>query len=179
LFLPIATAIRLVIDAPQSMAQPSQLILGESSRTLDERFRLTIPTELLEPLIADGERCILAKERPGCLSLWNATAWQEKLDAGVELVTSKIKAGRLEGRIEQVQLLGRLLSTRHREVQIGNRGRLLIPEGFREFLNLEPGGDALIVGAAVCVEIWNREAWLPYLDEQIPEFRQLLDDLSG
>ena len=135
------------------------LILGEFRRSLDDRFRLSVPAELIE-LFADGDQCILAKERPGALSLWQAETWQARLDSSVNLVQAKIQAGRLSGRIEEVQRLGRLLSTRHREVQLANRSRLLIPEGFREFLGVAAGGELLLVGAAVCVEIWRRLAGL-------------------
>jgi len=82
-------------------------------------------------------------------------------------------------RVDRVQMLGRLLSTRHREVQLAGRGRLLIPEGFREFLGVEPGGELFVVGAAVCVEIWQPDAWINYLREEMPSFRHLLEDLSG
>ncbi|MGD9634554.1 MAG: division/cell wall cluster transcriptional repressor MraZ [Pirellulales bacterium] len=157
----------------------ARLILGESTRTLDERYRLSIPPELAETLAPDGGDCILAKERPGCLSLWSATAWQGRLDAGIQLVEAKIEAGRLEGRVEDVQRLGRLLSTRHRPVQLAGRSRLVVPEGFREFLGVEPGSDAMVVGAAVCVEIWHPEKWSNYIGEEMPAFRQLLDQLSG
>lgn len=156
-----------------------RLILGESTRTLDQRYRLSIPPELAETLVPDGGECILAKERPGCLSLWNVVLWKARLDAGVQLVESKIEAGRLEGRAEEVQRLGRLLSTRHREVQLAGRGRLVVPEGFREFLGVEPGGDTMVVGAAVCVEIWHPERWGRYVGEEMPAFRQLLDRLSS
>ena len=98
---------------------------------------------------------MLAKERPGCLSLWNAQAWQGRLDEGVELVKSKMRAGKLEGKLEDVQQLGRLLSTRHSSVQLAGRGRLSIPEGFREFLQVEQGGEVIVVGAGVCVEMWS------------------------
>jgi MraZ protein len=84
----------------------------------------------------------------------------------------------LEGKLGQVQLLGRLLSTRHKNVSLAGRGRLLIPEGFREFLRVEAGGDVQIVGAAVCVEIWNPKAWVDYLDGRMPKFRRLFDRLS-
>jgi len=160
------------------MPGPQEFILGEFQRTLDERFRLSLPAELADGLGAEGEECILAKERPGCLSLWRSQTWQTHLDAGVDLVKAKIKAGKLEGKIGQVQLLGRLLSTRHKSVSLAGRGRLLIPEGFREFLRVEAGGDVLIVGAAVCVEIWNPKAWLDYLDGRMPKFRRLFDRLS-
>ena len=161
------------------MPDPSEFILGEFQRTLDERFRLSIPGELVALLTVDSAECILAKERPGCLSLWSAEVWQAGLDEGVELVKRKMQAGKLEGRIGQVQLLGRLLSTRHKAVQLAGRGRLLIPEGFREFLDCEPGSEVLVVGAAVCIEIWNPPAWLKYLEARMPKFRRLLDQLSG
>src|SRR5471030_801233 len=155
------------------MSVPQEFILGEFPRTLDERHRLSIPNELVDPLMNGGADCILAKERPGCLSLWNSAAWQVKLDEGVELVKSKMRAGKLEGRLEEVQLLSRLLSTRHKTVQLAGRGRLSIPDGFREFLQVDQGGEVIVVGAGVCVEIWNPRAWLAYLEERMPNFRQL------
>jgi MraZ protein len=161
------------------MAGTSQLILGEYQRKLDDRYRLSIPSELGELLASETGDCILAKERPGSISLWSAAAWQAKLEAGVELIKQKIQAGRLDGRIPQVQLLGRLLSTRHRVVQLHHRSRLLIPEGFREFLGVEPNGDVLVVGAAVCIEIWHPPAWLKYLERRMPKFRRLFDRLSS
>ena len=161
------------------MADPPQFLLGEFRRTLDERYRLSVPHELGDLLVADSAACILAKERPGCLSLWSAAVWQARLEEGVELVRRKMQAGKLEGQLGQVQLLGRLLSTRHKDVQLAGRGRLLIPEGFREFLAVEPGSDVLVVGAAVCVEIWSPPAWLKYLEARMPKFRRLLDRLSG
>jgi MraZ protein len=94
-------------------------------------------------------------------------------------VRSKIEAGKLDGRVAEVQQLGRLLSTRHREVPLAGRGRLVIPEGFRELLGVDPGGTVVLVGAAVCVEIWNPEHWAGTIGEEMPTFRQLFDQLSS
>jgi len=161
-----------------------RLLMGEFRRSLDERYRLSIPSELMdqlgiEPSEGEEAQCILAKERPGCLSLWMAQEWKEKLKEGIDLVRSKVRAGKLQERLGQVQLLGRLLSTRHKEVEIAGRGRLLIPEGFREFLRVEMGGEVMVVGAAVCIEIWQPAAWVEYLDRRMPRFRRLFDKLSG
>ena len=172
------------------MAEAAKLILGEFQRTLDERYRLSIPSELVDrgleqsggasqlPYASDGE-LVLAKECPGALSLWVAAQWQERLQADVQLIESKLQARRLQERTSDVQRLGRLLSTRHTTVQIVGRSRLLIPEGFREFLGVPPNGPVVVIGAALCVEIWRPAAWLAYLDDQIPQFRQLMDDLSA
>lgn len=160
------------------MPGPAQFILGEFQRTLDDRFRLSIPAELGDPLTAESADCVLAKERAGCLSLWSASAWQARFQQGVEVIEQKMRAGRLEGRIAEVQRLGRLLSTRHRPIQLAGRGRLLIPEGFREFLGVSPGGEVLVVGAAVCIEIWEPQAWVRYLKTRMPKFARLFDRLS-
>jgi len=159
------------------MSQP--FILGEHRRVLDERYRVSLPAELADLATGSGQNCILAKERLGALSLWNAVDWQGKLDEGVRLVQDKMQTGRLAGRIEDVQMLGRLLSTRHTVVRLGGRGRLSIPESFREFLGVDPGGELLVVGAALCVEVWRPDAWFAYIEGKMPEFRQLFDNLSG
>ena len=160
------------------MSDP-EFILGEFQRTLDERYRLSVPSELVQPMGGEEADYILAKERSGCLSLWTADRWQTKLDQGVALVEAKMRAGKLEGQISQVQLLGRLLSTRQRNVKLAGKGRLLIPEGFREFLQVPSSGEVMVVGAAVCVEIWQPAAWLAYLNQRMPKFRRLFDQLSG
>ena len=161
------------------MANTSEFILGEFPRRVDERFRLSVPMELATELLSHGPQCILVKERPGCLSLWSAADWQARLDQGIELVKSRIQSRRLDGKLDDVQLLGRLLSTRHRDVQLAGRGRLSIPEGFREFLRAEPGGEVILVGAAICVEIWNPPDWMQHLDEKIPGFTELFETLAN
>ena len=160
------------------MHTSAELLIGEFSRTLDDRFRLSLPPELAEPLAASGGRMVLAKERAGCLSLWSAAVWKPRLDAAVDVVRSKMQAGLLAQQVGQLQDLGRLLSTRHKQVTLGDRGRLVVPEGFREFLAVEPGADLLVVGAAVCVELWQPAAWTAFVTAEMPEFRRRIDDLT-
>lgn len=157
---------------------PLSLLTGEFSRALDERYRLSLPAELADPLTLGGGDCVLVKERPGCLSLWPKAEFHERTQAGLELVQAKLRAKKLEERWTEVQRLGRLLSTRQREVQLAGRGRLVIPEGFREFLQVEPSGAVMVVGAAICVELWQPAAWMERLHAELPNFQQLFDDLT-
>jgi MraZ protein len=151
---------------------------GEHRRVLDARFRLSIPADLAQPLTRAGGACILVKEQPGALSLWSAAEWKQQLNRGLQLIQGKLEAGRFEGRIHEVQQLGRLLSTRHTDVHLADRHRLVLPTGFREFLGVEPGGETLVIGAALCVEIWRPSAWLEHLERAMPEFHRLFDGLS-
>ena len=161
------------------MSDDNDLLLGEFTRQLDDRFRLSLPSELCEPLLRSGNDCVLVKQQAGCLSLFNAATWSKRHDSSLRLIQAKMEAGRLEGRLHEVQQLGRLLSTRHKPVQLAGRGRLVIPDGFRQFLGVEAGGELAIVGAAVCVELWNPTHWLSHLEEQIPSYRELFDSLAN
>lgn len=153
-------------------------ITGEVRRTLDERFRVSLPTEMAQAVTDENGETILAKERAGCLSLWRAADWQQRLDDGVELIRQKIRTGRMEHRYGEVQRLGRLLSTRSRSVRLANRSRLLVPEGYRELLDVAVNQDVMLVGAAICVEIWNPDAWLDVLRQDMPEFGPMFRDLT-
>lgn len=154
-------------------------ITGEARRTIDDRYRVTLPAEMAEQISDPEGSCILAKERAGCLSLWKAADWQKRIDDGVAILKLRMQAGKMESRWSEVQRLGRLLSTRSKTVTLANRSRLLIPDGFREFLDVPINQDVVVVGAAICVEIWNPQAWLETLREDMPEFGPLFTDLSA
>ena len=154
-------------------------ITGEHKRTIDERFRISLPTELAQAVTDEAGETILAKERYGCLSLWRAQDWQRRLNDGVGLIRQKIQAGRMEQRWGEVQRLGRLLSTRSKTVKLANRSRLLVPEGYREFLDVPANQEVMVVGAVICVEIWNPQCWLDVLKQDMPEFGPLFQDLAS
>lgn len=158
---------------------PDTFITGEFRRALDDRFRLTLPQNFASAVSADDGQAILSKERDGCLSLWNAADWQDRITSGLSLIREKIRSGRMEQRWTDVQKLGRLLSTRTVEVKLANRSRVLIPEGFREFLGVERGQDVVVVGAVICVEIWRPDAWIEQLRADMPNFGDLFNDLSN
>jgi MraZ protein len=153
-------------------------VTGEFRRTIDDRFRLMLPPELASPISDDNGDVIVAKERAGCLSLWKPADWQQRLDSGVALLRQKIDSGRMEQRWGDVQRLGRLLSTRHQTVKLANRSRLLIPEGFRSFLGVDAGKEVVMVGAVICVEIWQPDAWNSVLKEEMPDFGELFKQLT-
>ena len=154
-------------------------ITGEVKRTIDDRFRLTLPADMAQVVSDEAGNTIVAKERAGCLSVWQADEWQKRIDDGVSLIKQKMATGRLEQRYSEVQRLGRLLSTRHKTVQLANRSRLLIPDSFRDFLGVGTNQEVMVVGAVICIEIWNPEAWLSVLKEEMPEFGNLFKELSG
>lgn len=158
---------------------PAELITGEVKRKIDERFRIALPGEMAESITDREGHTLVTKERYGCLGLWRASDWNQRFRTGVSLIEQKIEAGRYEQNWGDVQRLGRLISSRFRTIKLANRSRFLVPEGFREFLDVSPNEDVLIIGAAICVEVWNPTAWLELLKIDMPEFAPLFRDLSN
>lgn len=156
-----------------------EILIGEHVRALDARHRLSLPPEFTARLLADGSGLVLAKERPGCLSLWSSATWTPRFESAVAALRAKLEAGLLARRLGRVQEIGRLLSTRHHPVTLSGRDRLVIPEGFRDFLGVAPGSDLLVVGAALCVELWRPTEWAAYIAAEMPGFGDRLDELAG
>jgi MraZ protein len=65
-------------------------LTGEYKRTIDDRFRLMLPPELSGAISDENGDVIIAKERAGCLSLWQPAEWQKRLDSGIALLKQKI-----------------------------------------------------------------------------------------
>lgn len=157
---------------------PASFITGEARRTVDDRFRVSLPSEMAAAVTDEAGEAIIVKERFGCLSLWPAAEWQQRLHDGISLIRQKIAGGRMQQRWGDVQRLGRLLSTRWQRVTLAKRSRLLIPDGCRDFLNVDANQEVMIVGAAICVEIWNPQAWLEILRQEMPSFGPLFQELA-
>ena len=155
------------------------LILGEAVRRIDDRYRLTLPPKMVEAIGAEQEvECVLAKERYGAISLWKREAWQGRIEPGIAVVQQKVMGGWLPAQVAEVQQFARLLSTRSGEVMVSASGRVVIPEEFREFLGVKAPGDCVVVGAGVCIEIWNPECWHEYVKQEIETFGTLFEKLS-
>ena len=154
-------------------------ITGEFRRTIDDRFRITLPPEFVAPISDENGDTVVAKERFGCLSLWRAADWRQRIDADMAVIRQKMMANRMNNALGEVQRLGRLLSTRDQTIKLANRSRLLVPPGFRDFLDVQANQEVVVVGAAVCVEIWNPSAWLEILRADMPEFDPMVQRLTG
>lgn len=160
------------------MSEPTPLILGEFRRLYDDRYRIALPAEILTQ-VGGSDRLVLAKEQEGCLSLWDTTRWKTRIEDRLELLKMRLERSTLDrDEFVKVQRLARLLSTRSREIELGHRGRLLIPEGFREFLGVDPKQEVIVVGAGTCVEIWNPAIWIDYLRADIGRFNELFSELA-
>lgn len=156
------------------------VILGEFRRVFDDRYRIALPAEMVDFLGAATAPAVLVKEQDGCLSVWRPETWNQHYERFMKNLSNKVREDLFESRqIPEVQRLSRLISTRSKHVQLGGRGRLLVPEGFREFLAVEPNQEVMLIGAGVCLEIWRPTAWQAYLKSDLETFNTLFRQMAG
>ena len=159
------------------MTDTKKLITGEFSCKVDDRYRLTLPNEFKDVFKPEAGKCVIVKESPGHLSLWEESIWKQHHDKRVEMVLDRFNAGYLGQNMADLQRFGRLLSARYRHIQLADKARFLLPDGFREYLAVEPKQDAMIIGATFCIEIWNPQKWISYIEGDMPQFSDLLESL--
>lgn len=71
-----------------------------------------------------------------------------------------------------------------RSEKITAQGRITIPSPYREYANIGPGGNAIIVGCEIGIEIWNAENWSRELEKINAHFNEkgeneMLADLAS
>ena len=122
-------------------------LVGESSHSLDTKWRLNIPTRFREVL---GEEFAITKSLTGkCLSIYPEKEWkelQEKLES-LPLTTNS-DAMRLARFLLGSAVVGGL----------DKQGRVLIPASLREYAALDK--EVTVLGVLKQIEIWDKEAYI-------------------
>ena len=70
-----------------------------------------------------------------------------------------------------------------RSEKITTQGRITLPPPYRDFADLHPGDEAVVVGCEIGIEIWSHERWEKELDRMNGHFiekgeREMSADLS-
>lgn len=126
------------------------MFLGEFEHTIDDKGRVAIPARFREDL---GERFVLTRGFEQCLQAFPRAMWED-LSAKVD---------RLPIGSPQARTLRRMLFSPAAEVEIDRQGRILIPQGLREYAGLAE--EVLITGMNTYFELWSGERWRALQDE--------------
>jgi len=124
---------------------PRGNLLGQYNRSLDEKSRLAIPSELRESL---GARAILARSFDSCLCLYPEAKWQRIAEAVDDLPHVRHDA----------RDLARLVFSGAALCELDRHGRISIPAFLREHACIT--ADVVIVGVNGHAEIWDQESWI-------------------
>jgi MraZ protein len=120
------------------------MFLGEFLHTLDDKGRLTIPAKFRDEL-AGG--LVITRGIDRCLSVFPRQVWDDLAERIVQLPLTQRNA----------RNFGRLMFSGAADFIPDRQGRVLIPQGLREYAGFD--SEAVIIGLYDRLEIWNPEHW--------------------
>ncbi len=120
------------------------MFLGEFSHTLDEKGRLTIPAKFRDEL-AGG--LVITRGIDRCLSVYPRQVWDGLAEQIAKLPLTQRNA----------RNFGRLMFSGAADFIPDRQGRVLIPQGLRDYAELD--SEAIVIGLYDRLEIWNPDSW--------------------
>ena len=123
------------------------MFTGEYRHTVDEKGRLAVPARFRAQL--DGG-AVVARWLDECLAIFPKPAWEELATKVRGLPITDANARNFQ----------RYLFAGAFEAELDRQGRVLVPQGLRQFAGLE--GEAVVVGSLDHAEIWAPTRWDDY-----------------
>lgn len=139
------------------------MFTGEYFHTFDSKGRVIIPAKFREEL---GESFFLGKGFDNCLFVYPNSEWEVFLD---ELKKLSVLSN------EQRKFTRKLLSG-FIECSMDKQGRILLPPNLREYSRLKD--EAVVIGVLNRIEIWNREDWDEYSDDENMDFEDMAEKMT-
>ncbi|WP_313526179.1 division/cell wall cluster transcriptional repressor MraZ [Anaerotignum sp.] len=127
------------------------MFLGEFQHSIDSKGRLIVPAKFREGL---GEHFVVTKGLDNCLFAYPQSEWaifEEKLKQ-LPLTSSGAR------KFVRFFFAGAI------ECELDNQGRINLPANLREYAGLKK--DVVSIGVNNRVEIWNKENWNEYNNEE-------------
>lgn len=126
------------------------MLLSTYEHSLDAKSRMIMPSKLREQI---GETCVVTKGFDGCLTIYSADEWEKFEKKLAALPQNNPKARKLI----------RTFGAGAVDIEIDKQGRLLLPAHLREYAGVTK--DIVIVGALNKIEVWDKERWNAYNDD--------------
>ena len=141
-----------MVESGEPPGRMCSMLIGEFEHSLDAKGRLIMPAKLREAL---GDKFVVTKGLDGCLFAFSIEEWSN--------FEEKLKSLPLSNRNSRE--FTRFFLSGATECEIDKQGRFLIPTNLRETATLQK--EVVIIGVGTRIEIWDKEKWNSYNDENI------------
>ena len=141
-----------MVESGEPPGRMCSMLIGEFEHSLDAKGRLIMPAKLREAI---GDKFVVTKGLDGCLFAFSIEEWSN--------FEEKLKSLQLSNRNSRE--FTRFFLSGATECEIDNQGRFLIPTNLRETASLQK--EVVIIGVGTRIEIWDKEKWNSYNDENI------------
>ncbi|HTF87750.1 MAG TPA: division/cell wall cluster transcriptional repressor MraZ [Planctomycetota bacterium] len=138
---------------------------GESTHTLDSKYRVFLPKRLQDGLGRDAEgnlTGVLSRGFEDCLFLYSDAGFQRAVD---RLQTQAFSS-------EQQRLMQRLLFSDTYPATLDTAGRLLLPESLRALAQIQ-SKEVVVIGLIDRIELWDKTRWADFKARNNSKFNQL------
>ena len=137
------------------------MFIGEYHHSIDEKGRLTIPSKLRDEL---GEQFILTRGLDGCLFIYPNSEWNNVINKYKELPN-----------VKEARNFMRFFLSGATNQELDKQGRINIPSPLINYASLIK--DCIIIGVNDRLEIWSKENWESFVNENEQSFSDMADHL--
>ncbi len=148
------------------MGESGELIMfmGEYHHSIDEKNRLIIPAKLRIKL---GEKFVITKGLEKCLFIYPMEEWQKLISKFNNISFTK----------KNSRIFTRLFISSATECEFDRQGRVLILKPHMDYASLNK--DVIILGVNERLEIWDKDLYEKFVDENMNDFEDLAENLFG
>lgn len=139
------------------------MFFGEYEHKCDSKGRVMMPSKFREQL---SDTFFVTKGMEGCLFVYDEEEW--------EILATKINSMNQLSR-KEARAFARLFYAGASNLQLDNQGRILIPANLRTYASIDK--EVYILGIAKRIEIWSKERWEAYNDDESLNYEVLSDQL--
>lgn len=137
------------------------MFMGQYNHTIDSKGRLIIPSKLRDSL---GEGFIVTRGLDGCLFIYPDSEWKNIINKYKELPDTKNRRHFM-----------RIFLSGATTCEYDKQGRINIPGPLVDYAKLQK--DCIIIGVDERLEVWSKERWEGFINENEENLSDIADDL--
>ncbi len=138
------------------------MFMGEYHHTIDDKGRIIIPSKFRNEL---GESFVITRGLENCLFVYSLVEWNKIVDKLKKLPFTKKNARNFN----RFLLSGAIIT------ELDKQGRANITSSLISFANLEK--DCIIIGVNDRLEIWSKDNWDNFFNENSDKLSDIAEDL--
>lgn len=138
------------------------MLMGEYHHSIDEKGRMIIPSKFRSEL---GESFIVTRGLENCLFVYSNSEWEK--------ITNKLN--KLPFTKKDARNFNRFFLSGAIEVELDKQGRINISNPLATYANLEK--DVVIIGVGDRLEIWAKDRWENFFDENSDTLSDIAENL--
>ncbi|WP_243115953.1 division/cell wall cluster transcriptional repressor MraZ [Petrocella atlantisensis] len=140
------------------------MFIGEYNHSIDEKGRVRIPKNFRDEL---GETFYLTKGFDKCLFVFSEDQWH----------AFQSKLGENQLKSKDFRKIHRFFTGSAMACVLDGQGRAMVSPSLRTFGELDK--EVVVIGVGSRIEIWSKEIWDKYKDDELDDVSDLADSLEG